>query len=138
MGKKMSYMFGASLFVDISFIIYWFLIWVDIVPEEYMFKNYRNPILQDWNWSFLPLDLLVSAFGCLAFFFWRNGNGLWRLSMIISMSFMFCAGLQAISFWWIRSDFDPIWWLMNLFLMLIPIATLTVSVAAQQKDGRNV
>jgi len=31
-----------------------------VIPESYLFKDYDNPILQAWNWSFLPLDLCIS------------------------------------------------------------------------------
>ncbi|MBW2224881.1 MAG: DUF5360 family protein, partial [Deltaproteobacteria bacterium] len=32
-----------------------------------------------------------------------------------------CSGLMAVSFWTLRADFDPAWWLPNLFLLLYPL-----------------
>ena len=54
------------LIVDLGFIAYWAITLAGVVPEEYLFKDYDNPILAAWNWSFLPLDLAISATGLMA------------------------------------------------------------------------
>ncbi len=119
--------FFFSSLVDIGFIIYWLIVWTKFVPDELMFKDYANPILQAWNWFVLDgLDLLVSCSGKLAFHFWRRQNPIWQPLFIVSLSLMFCAGLQAIAFWWIRGDFEWSWWIMNLILIFIPVFSGTL------------
>lgn len=73
-----------------------------------------------WNWSFLPLDLLVSATGLTGVWLHKNGDRRWRGLVLISLVLTSCAGLQAISFWAIRGELDLTWWLPNLFLLLYP------------------
>lgn len=78
--------------VDLGFIAYRAITLAGVIPDEYLFKDYDNPILSAWNWSFLPLDLAISA-----------------------------TGLMAVSFWTLRGEFDPAWWLPNPFLLLYPL-----------------
>ena len=45
------------LLTDIGFLLYWsvsvlVLAGVNLVPKEYLFNDYENPIVQAWNWSF--------------------------------------------------------------------------------------
>jgi hypothetical protein len=54
------------LIVDLGFIAYWAITLAGVIPDEYLFKDYDNPILSAWNWSFLPLDLAISASGLTA------------------------------------------------------------------------
>ena len=42
------------LVVDIGFIAYWCITALHLTPVELAFKDYANPILSAWNWSFLP------------------------------------------------------------------------------------
>lgn len=109
------------LVTDIGFIIYWFITLLHLIPETYLFKDYTNPILVAWNWSFLPLDLFISTTGILSIYFYKKGNSLWKPLVLISLTLTFCSGLQAISFWIINKDFELIWWLPNLFLLTYPI-----------------
>ncbi len=116
--KKLKYFF---LIVDLGFILYWLITLFEFFPDEFLFKDYENPALVAWNWSFLPLDLAISSTGLLSLLLWKKGKGSWQNMARISLSLTFCSGLQAISFWVIRSDFDPAWWLPNLFLMIYPL-----------------
>lgn len=109
------------LVVDIGFIVYWLVTLLKIIPADYLFKDYANPILQAWNWSFLPLDLLISATGFYSLFLWRRGDDSWHLLALISLVLTACSGLQAIAFWSLRADFDLGWWLPNLFLLIYPL-----------------
>ena len=43
------------LVVDLGFIADWAITLAGVIPDEYLFKDYDNPILSAWNWSFLPL-----------------------------------------------------------------------------------
>lgn len=115
-----SVMLFVACLIDISFVIYWIVVAIDIVPEQYMFRDYKSDVMQSWNWSFLPLDLLISFTGILAAVLWRQNRASWIVFITISLSLMFCAGLQAIAFWVLVGDFDPTWWGMNLVLMIVP------------------
>ncbi|MCB9588029.1 MAG: DUF5360 family protein [Polyangiaceae bacterium] len=33
------------------------------VPADWLFRDYTDPNIVAWNWSFLPLDLLASVTG---------------------------------------------------------------------------
>lgn len=92
-----------------------------LLPPEWLFQDYHNPLLQAWNWSFLPLDLLASGLGLGALLLARRGDGSWRLWALLSLALTFCAGLMALAFWTLRCDFDPGWWLPNLYLLLWPL-----------------
>ncbi len=116
--KKLKYYFWV---VDIGFILYWLTTLLKIIPDEYLFKDYENPILIAWNWSFLPLDLCISFTGLFSLWLWKNSMEEWRSMALISLVLTFCSGLQAVAFWVLRADFDPNWWIPNLFLLIYPL-----------------
>lgn len=60
------------LAVDLGFIAYWGITALHLIPGEYLFKDYDNPILMAWNWSFLPLDLFISATGLSSLYCFRR------------------------------------------------------------------
>ena len=109
------------LAVDIGFIAYWLITLLHLIPGEYLFQDYNNPILVAWNWSFLPLDLFISATGLSSLYLWRKQNPAWAPLALISLVLTSCSGLQAIAFWIIRRDFDPLWWGPNLILLVYPL-----------------
>ncbi|MGL1934415.1 MAG: YvaD family protein [Fibrobacterales bacterium] len=109
------------LIVDIGFIIYWVITLMNVIPPEYLFKDYDNEILSAWNWSFLPLDLFISITGLLSIYFWKNKSLHWKPLALISLVLTFASGIQAISFWALRGDFDLSWWTPNLFLLIYPL-----------------
>jgi hypothetical protein len=108
---------------EVGMLVYWafatavVLNWV-YVPPEYMYSNYQNPLIVAWNWSFFPLDVLFAVLGLVARF---GVKDLVRQQLLAtaSLSLMFCAGLMAISFWIIQGSFDPFWWGVNLWLMIL-------------------
>lgn len=112
----------TSLFlaVDIGFILYWTTTALHLLPPEWLYKDYRDPILVAWNWSFLPLDLAVSGTGLTTVVLRRRGFSGWTRWATASLALTTATGFQAISFWAIRGDFDPAWWTPNLFLLLYP------------------
>lgn len=116
--KTLKYYF---LIVDLGFIVYWLVILSGAIPTTYLFKDYADPIMVAWNWSFLPLDLLISATGLSSIFLWNRGRSTWAPFALVSLTLTSCSGLQAIAFWTIRSDFDLWWWLPNLFLLIYPL-----------------
>ncbi len=117
----MKYLKPFFVITDIGFIIYWIITLLKIIPEEYLFKDYSNPIMIAWNWSFLPLDLMISFTGLLSLFLHWKQNEKWKHLAFFSLVLTFCSGLQAISFWIISLDFDITWWIPNLYLMIYPI-----------------
>lgn len=113
------------LATDLGFVAYWLLslivlAGVDVVPSSWLFKDYDDPIVYAWNWSFFPLDMVLSAVGLLAVRRHARGDSSWRPLAAFSLALTFCAGFMAISFWAIRLDFDPAWWTANLFLAIWP------------------
>jgi len=42
--------------------------------------------------------------------------------LLITLTLTFATGLMAISYWAIAKDFEWLWWLPNMGLMLIPAA----------------
>jgi len=116
--KTLKYYFYV---VDFGFIVYWFITLLGVIPSEYLFKDYGDPILIAWNWSFLPIDLLISATGLGSIYLWNRNDSRWASIALISLVLTFCSGLQALAFWAIRIDFDLWWWLPNAFLVLYPL-----------------
>jgi len=106
---------------DLGFVAYWLVTLSGILPDEYLFKDYHEPVLVAWNWSFLPLDLLISATGLASLFAHRRAHLLWRPLALLSLALTSCSGLMAISFWVLRRDFDPSWWIPNLYLLVYPL-----------------
>ena len=109
------------LLVDLGFIAYWLITLSGVIPEAWLFKDYENPILHAWNWSFLPLDLFISATGLGSIWLYRRQRPAWRQWALVSLVLTSCSGLQAISFWVLRGDFDPAWWGPNGFLLVYPL-----------------
>ncbi len=116
--KLLKYIF---LIVDIGFILYWIITVIKIIPPEYLYSDYHNPIMVDWNWSFLLLDLFISFTGLMSIRLFNTNNDQWKMWALISLVLTFASGLQAIAFWTIRFDFDLTWWLLNGFLLIYPL-----------------
>lgn len=115
----------ALLLTDLGFIAYWSLTALVAanlfdVPPEYLYSDYHDPLVVAWNWSFMPLDIILSLAGLNAIRLHRADNPSWRGWAIVSLALTFCAGLMAISFWTIRGDFDVTWWTINLALVIWP------------------
>lgn len=119
------------LIVDVGFIVYWLVTLARVIPDEYLFKDYDDPILSAWNWSFLPLDLLISASGLLTLRRARRGES-WERYALLSLTLTSCSGLMAVAFWTLRSDFDPGWWAPNLFLLLYPLFYLPALIRGDE------
>lgn len=109
------------LIVDVGFIVYWGITALKLIPPEYLYQDYNNPLLVSWNWSFMAIDIFISITGFYSYSLLRRGRSSWISWSIISLVLTFSSGLMAISFWSIRLDFDPMWWIPNLFLMIYPM-----------------
>lgn len=129
MHDVMTRMKPCVLLTDVGFIVYWsvsllILMGLDVVPAAWLFKDYDDPIVCAWNWSFFPLDMVLSVCGLLAVRRHSRGDPSWRPLAAFSLALTFCAGFMAVSFWAIRLDFDPAWWATNLFLTVWPLVFL--------------
>lgn len=112
---------GLFLLTDVAFIVYWALTAFHLIPPEYAYQDYSNELLVVWNWSFFPLDVLISATGLSAVYMSFKNRSLWQPLALISLVLTSCSGLQAIAFWMIKQDYDLMWWIPNLYLLVYPM-----------------
>lgn len=115
--KKLSCFF---LLTDTGFITYWLITMLHLIPEEYLYNNYKSTILVNWNWSFFPLDMLISFSGLLSIYLQKKNNTRWMKWAFLSLVLTSVSGLQAIAYWTLAGEFDISWWLPNLFLLMYP------------------
>lgn len=108
------------LSVDVGFLLYWLITLANILPAEWLYAHHDDPVMVAWNWSFMPLDLLISASGLGAVFAARRGDPRWSLLALLSLAATSASGLNAIAFWALRRDFDFGWWAPNLVLLVGP------------------
>jgi len=126
------------LMTDIGFIVYWIVTYFHIIPTSWAFKDYDNPIIVAWNWSFFPLDIMISLSGLYSLYLYHKQHSTWRGFALISLVLTFCSGLQAIAFWSFIKDFDITWWLFNLYLMIYPLFFIRLFISgAKQGDVHN-
>ncbi|WP_223167271.1 DUF5360 family protein [Nonomuraea sp. SYSU D8015] len=124
---------ALMLVTDLGFVAYFAVTGLGLIPPEWAFADYADPVMADWNWSFLWIDLLASVTG-LASLRLRN-EPLMLVSLVLTMA----SGLMAIAFWTLRGDFSLAWWIPNLYLMIFPvpaIARLTVCPGRSPRPGR--
>lgn len=108
-------------FTDVGFVLYWLVTALHLIPPSWAFQDYANPLLVAWNWSFFPLDMLISATGLLSMYLYRAERSRWRGLALVSLTLTLVAGLNAIAFWAIRGDFNLAWWIPNLYLLVYPL-----------------
>jgi Family of unknown function (DUF5360) len=51
----------------------------------------------------------------------KRNDEKWKTIALISLVLTSISGLQAISYWVLAREFDPTWWLPNLFLLIYPL-----------------
>lgn len=117
------------LLTDIGMLLYWAITAAMAlnllnIPGEWLFKNYNDPTVIAWNWSFFPLDILFSMTGLAALRMEKANDPNWKMMATVSLTLTVCAGLMAITYWSFLRDFDPSWWAPNLFLMIWPLPYL--------------
>lgn len=112
------------LIIDIGFLAYWLITIAQVLPPEWLYAHHDDPVMVAWNWSFLPLDVLVSASGLSALWLASKGDGRWPLLCVMSLAFTTASGANAIAFWALRGDFDLGWWAPNLVLLFGPLPFL--------------
>ena len=125
------------LATDIGFVVYWLVTLLHLIPVALLFKDYSSPALVAWNWSFLPLDLLISLTGFLSLRLSQKGSAHWQMAAVVSLTLTSLSGLMALSFWTLRRDFSWEWWLPNLFLLLYPLPFFLVLSQETRPESQN-
>lgn len=131
------------LLTDVGFLTYWLVTYFHLIPPSLAYQDYTNKLLVVWNWSFFPLDILISATGLTGLYLHRRKHAAWQPLILISLVLTTCSGLQAIAFWSIKGDFDLGWWIPNLFLLAYPLFFLPGMVVngmsyVQQATGDSI
>ncbi|WP_330230409.1 YvaD family protein [Nocardia sp. NBC_00508] len=107
----------TMLLTDLGFLAYWIITALGIISVG------SDHFLQQWNWSFLGLDLAAIGLGLTGLAL--GSRSAISLPMItVSLSLTSAAGLMALNFYVIRGEYSPLWWLPNLWLFGFPIAAL--------------
>lgn len=123
------------LLTDWFFIAYWSVTAlaaakVISLPPGLLYSDYDNPIMVAWNWSFFPLDIVLSLVGLSSVHLAGRNDPKWQKLSTVSLSLTFCAGFMAISFWIITGDFELTWWAPNLYFTIWPLFFLCRMPAA--------
>lgn len=118
------------LITDLGFIAYFTITGLRVIPPEWAFADYANPLMADWNWSFLWIDMVASFTGLVSLL--RRNQALMLVSLVLTMA----SGLMAIAFWTLRGDFSLMWWIPNLYLMLFPIPAIACLVTSPRSQGQ--
>jgi hypothetical protein len=129
------------LVTDVGLLGYWALTALAVtgyigLPSEWLFSDYHNPVIVVWNWSFLPLDFAVSITGLTSVQLAARNDERWTHYAVISLSLTACAGLMAVSFWAIRLEFNPVWWIFNLYLLFWPLPFLCGNILARARGDQ--
>lgn len=132
MGKTLK---SFMLITDLGFLVYWLIVFLELLPKEYLYKDYSHEMMTAWNLSFVPLDLFISVTGLTAIYLYRRKHRAWSAVCIVTLTLTFCSGLQAIAFWGLRQDFDVSWWVPNLFLLIYPLFFLPKLVQTHTRIG---
>jgi hypothetical protein len=112
------------LVTDLGFVVYFTVTGIGLIPPEWAFADYADPLMADWNWSFLWIDLPASVTGLTSLHLLRRGAPSGPPLMLVSLVLTMASGLMAIAFWTLRGDFSLAWWIPNLYLMLFPVPAI--------------
>lgn len=112
--------------IDAAMLLYWgvavlAVLGVVALPRATMYAGYGTPVIDAWNWSFVPVDVAFAVMGLLAVRAARRDNPRWRGLALVSLTLTGCAGVMAIAFWALRGEFDPAWWVPNLVLVAVAL-----------------
>lgn len=99
---------------DVGLVIYWTLTATGLISVG------GGAMLSAWNWSFLPLDVLAAATGLVWSVLPKN-HPFAGVLFGIALGLTHAAGLVALSFFALWGEWDASWWIVNLWLALVPI-----------------
>ncbi|UOE45663.1 DUF5360 family protein [Agromyces larvae] len=120
---------SIMLWTDLGFAAYW------VATAAGLLSVGGGRMMSDWNWSFLGLDLIAITTGLASIALARAARPAARDLMIVSLALTSAAGLMAVNFWAIRAEFDPVWWIPNLWLLLFPAVALTLLFRTTSASG---
>ncbi|MEV0146878.1 MULTISPECIES: DUF5360 family protein [unclassified Nonomuraea] len=131
---------ALMLATDVGFVVYFTVTGLGLIPPEWAFAGYTDPVMVAWNWSFLFIDLAASATGLTSLWLLRRSDtasvgspasaGAGVPLMLVSLVLTMASGLMAVAFWTLRGDFSLAWWIPNLYLMLFPLPAVVALVVA--------
>ncbi|MEV3959673.1 DUF5360 family protein [Nocardia sp. NPDC050193] len=107
------------LWTDLGFLAYWVATVFGVVSVG------ADPFLQQWNWSFLGLDLAAIGLGLGSLLLVRRRPAAGERLMLVSLTATAAAGVMALNFYLVRCEFDPAWWIPNGWLVLFPAVAIT-------------
>ena len=118
----------ATTITELAMLFYWILAGalasnLILIDPSLMYSDYKNPLVVAWNWSFFPIDVAFAIIGLTARFGVQAGHLRFKLEVIAGV-LMLCAGLMAVSYWTITGDFDPTWWGMNVWLIILGVTNI--------------
>jgi hypothetical protein len=119
----------ALTLTDAGFLLYWAIAALDIsgivkLPADWLYPNAHDPRVVAWNWSFFPLDIAFSVTGLWAVRAFVKGEGIWAPLALISLTLTIVAGGLACGYWLLLGEIDPVWFGMNLVLLVWPLVFL--------------
>lgn len=122
---------------DWLLLTYWFVtalvaLGLVSIPEGYLFKDYYDPRVVAWNWSFFPLDVIFAVLGIYAARLFTQADPRWFGYALVSAALTFCAGFMAICYWVILGDFDPSWWIPNIIIAAWPVWFVPKLISAKE------
>jgi len=118
----------ATTITELAMLFYWVLAGALVlnlisIDPSLMYSDYENPLVVAWNWSFFPIDVAFAIIGLTARFGVQAARLRFKLEVIAGV-LMLCAGLMAVSYWAINGDFDPTWWGMNIWLIILGVTNI--------------
>ncbi|MEV4373755.1 DUF5360 family protein [Nonomuraea sp. NPDC049637] len=120
---------ALMVLTDLGFVAYFTITGLGLIPPGWAFAGYADPLMADWNWSFLWIDLPASATGLTSLWLLRRRSPAGEPLMLVSLVLTAASGLMAIAFWTLRGDFSPAWWIPNLYLLLFPLPAIAALTA---------
>lgn len=112
---------GFLVVTDLGLTAYWVLTALHIISVG------GEAWLTAWNWSFVPLDALAILAGLTWSQLPRDHR--WSGPMFaVALALTHAAGIMAISFFSLWGNWDVSWWLVNLWLTLMPIGLALASL----------
>ena len=105
---------GLLVVTDLGLLAYWTLTAAGVISVG------TGDVLLAWNWSFLPLDLFAVTTG-LAWSLLPIRHRWSTPLFLCALTLTFSAGLLAVSFFALWGAWALSWWLVNLWLMLMPV-----------------
>ncbi|MDX2236480.1 MAG: DUF5360 family protein [Hyphomonadaceae bacterium] len=119
----------ALTVTDLLFLAYWIAAALHAagvlpIPADMLYADADDTRVIAWNWSFFPLDMAFSLTGLAAIRCARRGDPMWKPLALISVTLTMVAGGMAVSYWTLLGEFDPMWFLPNLALLVWPMAFL--------------